>query len=452
MKTFLAALFWTALSMGGVSAHQIGAAGDQHAASVLDEARQLLAKSAQLAGDGQRLEAVQTAQIATNELRGLQPPADGQTAYLWLFTQALYTWTVRLIEAGRPEEAATAARETIQVAGQAAASPDADASAIASLMLALSSQLATAGLRPGAVDAAQAAVDIMREEAARRRNWGERMSRIPAPQIKGCFRATYPNGWQQVPCVEAPDHPYPPAGGGGFNVGNGTDWTATVAGATPISSATGSFDSVTGVTSETGTIFGSGPNCPNPVAGVPNIFSLQLNTKPFKASSLCNNATNQPGAQPAKGSANPLCQGWQQFIYSSTFNIVFIQYWLLNYGATILVNGQPQPACPTGWAPSSGGCFVNSPATSVPAQTIANLRQMNLTASANNAFDTVKILITGNTPSVSVSNQDSVLNLAPNWQDAEFNVFGDSCNSQANFNTGCDCSQDASQRRRQACP
>jgi hypothetical protein len=58
---------------------------------------------------------------------------------------------------------------------------------------------------------------------------------------------------------------------------------------------------------------------------------------------------------------------------------------------------------------------------------------MSLTASANTAFDSVKILTAGSTPSVSVSNQDSVLNLAPSWQDAEFNVFGDSCSSQAVF-------------------
>jgi hypothetical protein len=244
------------------------------------------------------------------------------------------------------------------------------------------------------------------------------MSRIPPPN-KGCFNATYPKvGWQEVPCVKAPDRPYPPAQGGrSENVGNGTDWTATVAAGNPISSATGSFDSVTGVMSETGTTFGA--NCSNPVQNVSNVFSLQLNSKPFTT-----RPTGIAACQTAAG-----CQGWQQFIYSSTANVVFMQYWLLGFGAT----------CPAGWtsnASNGGSCYLNSSATTVPAETIANLGGMSLAASANTGFDTVKILITGDVPSLSVSNQDSVLNLAPVWQDAEFNVFGDSCSSQAIFNGG----------------
>ena len=185
--------------------------------------------------------------------------------------------------------------------------------------------------------------------------------------------------------MEAPNHPYGPASGPPpATVGNGTDWTATVAGA-PITTVVGSFDSVSGVSLETGTTYGSGPNCPSPKAGVPNVFSLQLNTKPFPAASLCANSPNPTGATPANGSSTPgACQGWQQFIYSSTYNVVFMQYWLLNYSARLSGN----PVCPTsaGWQPSSGGCYLNSPASAVPPQTIANLADMRLTASANSGL------------------------------------------------------------------
>jgi hypothetical protein len=395
-------------------------------ADVISIASLMMTLSGQLSIAGVRPAAVDTAQAAADELRGFQPPPDGQAAYLWLFTQALYAWTVRLIEAGRLGEAATAAEQTVQAARQAAAAPGADASPIASLMMTLSGQLSIAGVRPAAVDAAQAAADILRDEGARRQAWTATMSRAPPPNAKGCFNAAYPKlGWQEVPCVEAPNRPY---------VGNGTDYVANVAAGNVISSATGSFDSVTGVTSETGTTFTFvNGNCQTLASNVPNIFSLQLNTQRFKTS-LCSNAVNQAGAQPATGAANPaVCQGWQQFVYSSTSNIIFMQYWLLNYGATIVVNNQVLPACPVGWAPSAGGCFISTPGTPVPLQSIANLHDMSLTAGANTAFDSVKILIAGNTPSVSASNQDSVLNLAPNWQAAEFNVFGDSCNSAAVF-------------------
>ena len=70
--------------------------------------------------------------------------------------------TVRLIEAGRLDDAAAAANQTVQVSRQAAVAPGADASPIASLMMTLSSQLASAGVRPAAVDAAQAAADELR--------------------------------------------------------------------------------------------------------------------------------------------------------------------------------------------------------------------------------------------------------------------------------------------------
>jgi hypothetical protein len=174
--------FWTALGLGALAQKAMVKENQQPGApqSVLQAALQLLGKSAQLASAGQRFEAVEAARAAVSALerslpggqtayalQGFEFPPEGQTAYLWLFTQALDMWTVRLIEAGRLDEAARAAHETVQVARQAAA-PDADVNSIASLLLTLSSRSVNAGLRPAAVEAAQAAADVLQEEEARR--------------------------------------------------------------------------------------------------------------------------------------------------------------------------------------------------------------------------------------------------------------------------------------------
>jgi len=94
--------------------------------------------------------------------------------------------------------------------------------------------------------------------------------------------------------------------------------------------AVGSFDSVTGVTSETGQVNGIGGQ-------VPNTFSLQLNTNVFSNTPACN------------GAANPSqCRGWEQFVYSNA-GFAFIQYWLINYATT----------CPSGWNTFGSDCWKN---------------------------------------------------------------------------------------------
>jgi hypothetical protein len=208
MKTLIAAFFATALGATGAFAQKAIVTENQQPGaprSVLEEASLLLTKSSQLAMAGLRPEAAEAAAAAAGMLRVAAP--NEQTAYLWLFTQALDTWTVRLIEAGRLDEAAKAAHETVQVSRQAAAAAGADVNSIASLLMALSSQLASAGLRPEAVEAAQAAADVLREEGERRKAWGATMSETPLPKT-GCFTSTYPNiGWQEVPCVKGPENP-----------------------------------------------------------------------------------------------------------------------------------------------------------------------------------------------------------------------------------------------------
>jgi hypothetical protein len=196
-------------------------------------------------------------------------------------------------------------------------------------------------------------------------------------------------------------------------VGHGIGWTAGMFSRT-ISSATGSFDSVTGVVSETG-----GDNPP-----VPNSFSLQLNSNGFDTP-LC--------------MGRPFdCYGWQQFIYSNAgaafAGDAFMQYWLNHFKTT----------CPTGWTPYGDGCFRDSAHMGVPTHMITDLDRLSLTGqAAAGGMDTIilsdggsSLYVAANQDDYNPANQVGGLNLASHWESVEFNVFGDCCSSQANFNDG----------------
>jgi hypothetical protein len=232
------------------------------------------------------------------------------------------------------------------------------------------------------------------------------MAQVPLPK-PGCFTSSYPNtGWQEVPCVTPPPVPNPPASGlRPETIGNGHDASAQVTG--HISTAIGSFDSVTGVTSEVG----SG----NPNDGIADAFTLQLNSNYFSNSPPCS------GAQVPAG-----CLGWQQFVHSNyQGHSAYMQYWLLNY----------YNPCPTAWFTYSPHCFTNSPAVSVPLQPITNLGNMTLTGKAVTSGMDAVILSTGNTL-YAVQNADSMVGLANFWTGTEFNIFGDCCGTGASFNPG----------------
>ena len=204
-----------------------------------------------------------------------------------------------------------------------------------------------------------------------------------------------------------PFEPAPVSPAANATVGNGTDYSAEAAGT--ISSATGSFGDVSPTITETGQYDGQG-------AQVANAFSLQLNTQFFSNSPACS------------GSADPSnCLAWQQFVYaydppSTTF--VFMQYWLIDYDAT----------CPSGWTSYSSDCYTNSPASSLSggALTAADLASTQLAGSASAGGNDAVTLSFGGEATL-VSNADSVVDLAPNWNTAEFDVFGDAGGGQANF-------------------
>ncbi|HYK30418.1 MAG TPA: hypothetical protein VEV63_00600 [Streptosporangiaceae bacterium] len=246
---------------------------------------------------------------------------------------------------------------------------------------------------------------------ARLQMWRQAIERLGLPG-KGCFTASYPRiGWQRTMCAAAPKHPYPPRPGLHVQtVGNGVDYSAEVSGL--LTSATGSFDSVSGGATETGQQNGTGPQ-------VANTFSLQLNAKPF-TTPVC------------AGSPNPGCLGWQQFIYSTTFNEVFMQYWLLRYNTTCPVGWNtfmfPMSTDIYCWRNSAGGSLSGGPLT------VAGLTGTQLTGNAGAATDSV-VMATGS-GSASASGADNVLGISTGWKGVEFALVGDCCGTQANFSAG----------------
>jgi len=191
-----------------------------------------------------------------------------------------------------------------------------------------------------------------------------------------------------------------------------------------ISTAEGSFASVTPGITETGT---------DPHTGKTNhnAFTLQLNSNTFTnqvTTSLC-----------SSGATHTSCIGWQQFAFENDGNgpaapIAFIQYWLENYGTAASM-------CPAGWKPYSPSpnvidCYRSTAGMgNIPIQTMADLAQLRLTGTAGSGgMDTLTLLTTGS--HLSAMGLDSVLGLAQGWQTAEFNIFGDGYSTEANFSSG----------------
>jgi hypothetical protein len=257
------------------------------------------------------------------------------------------------------------------------------------------------------------------EEATKLATWRKSMARVPLPK-KGCFKATYPNNeWQEVPCVKAPSIPFQ------VGDGDGNDFSAS---AGSISSVTGSFMSVSGVSGfadETDT-----------ASGTTSSYSLQLNTNTFPTAS-CSGAKD-----PTK------CSGAQQFIFANNLPIgesgncvlggnscVYVRYWLIGWAQT----------CADGWFRYGNDCYTQYDATSIPgALSIANMQSLVLQGLATSGMDEVILTCAPLVSSATCTSllgsdmvsegQDSVLNLQGQWTDAEFNVFGNGNGSQARFN------------------
>jgi hypothetical protein len=248
---------------------------------------------------------------------------------------------------------------------------------------------------------------------------------VPQPK-KGCFTATYPERtWREIACRPSTPHPAMLPHGGGMSQietvgGAGPDFSATVTG--HISTSEGSFDSATGITST-------------------GAYSLQLNTAPF-LTSTCSTSPNNTGVL-ATG-----CRGWEQFVYQSNGS-AYIQYWILDYGPSGTLCQTPRHSgCAANSVYSDGWCpftitleagdanptqcainGVNEPPVS--AEPMTSLGQMKLAGAAGDSI-TVSV---GGTP-FSATGDNRFPDLGNQWNEAEFNVFGNGGNSQATFNSG----------------
>jgi hypothetical protein len=244
---------------------------------------------------------------------------------------------------------------------------------------------------------------------------------------KACFTAQYPaTAWTEVPCGKPPKIPLLPANRPQHLIGNYAE--DAVAGVSrTIQSAEGSFDSVTGVTSECNAQCPTG-GCTKDLtcksSDPSNDYSLQLNTNKFLFYGGCE-----------KGNG---CVGWQQFVFinnecplsqeSPLPACAYIQYWLIGYGQN----------CPNNWESHKGDCYINSQnSVNFLPFPLSDLGKMKLTGAVPGVLgldDTVTLTVGAQAWSAP---GDNLLNdLVDYWNNAEFNVFGTINGSQAVFNSG----------------
>jgi hypothetical protein len=269
--------------------------------------------------------------------------------------------------------------------------------------------------------AATSAATTADEEALARSNWRALLAKNPAP-AQGCFHASYPSlDWESVACkaTQTRVHPVPVhlTAGGSQAVGNRNDY---------VLEAQGLIDFVyaslqpTGVTSEqtvgVAALGGGG------ILGA-NEYTLQLNTNAASTTHACAGGSSQ-------------CTVWQQFVYGTDWNTkgeaaLFMEYWLLDWGSS--------SPCPKGWTTFQNfgqtDCFQNSSYTALPDIPPADLGDALLTASVTPGGNDVLTLDYGS-DAYYVSASDSVLDISSVWTEAEFNVFGDGDDSEADFNAG----------------
>jgi hypothetical protein len=266
------------------------------------------------------------------------------------------------------------------------------------------------------VSASNAIPMLSKEEYQKQIDWRKAIAAKPQPK-KGCFTSKFPSlEWQEIPCVDGPKYPMPPKAGILPDiVGNGNE-IAAQAPSGHITSTTGSFDSLTNVTSEAGQIAAAGGQ-------IANAYTLQINTD-FFASTVCS------------GSPIPAnCSGWEQFVFenNNVSHRAYIQYWLIKYNT----------ACPAGWTNFPSGtdnyCVIlsnSSGAVPTPAVPVTNLGQVTMTGSATASGDSIVMTISGMAYS---RNGDNAVNASAGWSIAEFNILGDGgsavgVGSEANFN------------------
>ena len=270
-------------------------------------------------------------------------------------------------------------------------------------------------------------------------SWEKTIHHTPAPK-GGCFKAVYPSTeWVEVQCAPPPKpHNVRPRnikkeGGTEAIGGTGTGSNDLVVQATTghfFTNVAGKFRVVNGVTSETNVEV---PAYPYSGVSGSNEFMLQINTNSNLKSSAC-------GSYSA-------CVPWVQYLLSTDDiassadtgkSVVFIEYWLFNYGGA----GSTSTTCPTGFSylgPDSAGydCEANGAATviydgQIP---ITDLNQLSMSASAA-AGGNDEATVTYKGVAYKATIPDSYTTISGVWNQAEFNVLGNWNGWQAQFNNG----------------
>jgi hypothetical protein len=249
--------------------------------------------------------------------------------------------------------------------------------------------------------------------AADMERWRETIVHMKRPK-KSCFVAHYPDtNWTEIPCAKPPNIAFLRAKGARpLTVGNGNDLSAQAASGN-ISQAEGSFDLVTGVTTET-MVLGA--------KEYPNVFSLQLNSNSDLVTSVCNGIST--------------CVGWQQFMFSNsgcgdpTPACLYIESWVFNYGGT----NCPSPQ----WVYTGGGCKIDSTMAAhlapIPLSALSTVKLWGQVAGVDGPYD-MAVLTVGATI-YSAPGDNNIPDLGQHWRVAEFNIFGNGDGSIAEFNSG----------------
>ena len=129
------------------------------------------------------------------------------------------------------------------------------------------------------------------------------------------------------------------------------------------------------------------------------------------------------------------CTGWQQFVYDSDLKEIQVEPALLGYDNTCTGTFNT----PDG----AGNCYdENENTASVPQLTPQQLMsdsvkfvgQVGLVNGTET--DTVKMIVSGTSSAATAA--DNLVNLAGNWTDAQFGLYGDRGGGEANFIAGTD--------------